>query len=162
MNRVVFGVVFLSFMNAVIAEGNLPVNSNKDLLGCWELVDFSAEAKQKINQIEPWPAKYQWFCFEADGNLFSMMSNKPQKLTSVELKKSFAAIPKTLKYEVVRSGLVKTDQDNGGQTIIWLTSFMGKSVTFDGKLLKQGTLTMGLYSQAKKEAVYWRYLTRLR
>jgi hypothetical protein len=161
-NRIVIFLVGFFLVNAALAEGNSPVNTKEDLLGCWELVDFSAEAKRKINQVEPWPAKYQWFCFEADGTLGSMMSNKPRSVTSAELKKSFAVLPKTLRYEVVRSGLVKTDQDNGGQVIVWLASFMGKDVAFDGKLLKQGTLTMGVYSPAKQDAVYWRYLTKIR
>lgn len=61
-------LVFLS--NATYAQPkNIPLTNAKEITGCWARIDFSGEAKKMLNEIEPWPSRYQWFCFEPDGTL---------------------------------------------------------------------------------------------
>jgi hypothetical protein len=140
---------------------NMPVERAEDIAGCWELIGFSDEAKNQVNEIEPWPAKYQWFCFEPDGTLNTMGSSEYSRQTSEALREAFNALPKDIAYTLLQKGIIKTEQKSVSQTLIWGAVFMGSPVFFDGKVFEKGTFIMSLFSQEKRKNVYYRYLKKV-
>ena len=132
-----------------------------DIVGCWERIDFSEEAKKKINEIEPWPIRYQWYCFETDGTLYTYGSTDYTKQTSTSLREMFKLVPKEISYSFPQKGIIKTEHRSGKQTIIWASTFMGNTVSFDQKTIEKGTLIMALYDSQKNKPVYYRYLKRV-
>ncbi len=140
---------------------NTPVTNAKEITGCWERVDFSEDAKKMLNEMEPWPIRYQWFCFEVDGTLLSYMSSKPANMTSVELREMFKPLPKTFTYSVLPQSLIKTEALSGKETLYWASAFLGATRAFDQKVIEKGTLIMSLFDHKKNKPVYWRYLKRI-
>lgn len=140
---------------------NPPVKTAEDIIGCWERIDFSEEAKKQINEIEPWPIRYQWFCFEPDGTLCTLGASSYSKQTSKTLREAFNLLPKEITYTVLQDGIIKTEQKSVQQNIIWGANFMGKTVLFDGKIIESGTLFMSIFSQEKQKNIYYRYLKKL-
>ena len=140
---------------------NAPVERAEDIIGCWERVDFSEEAQKQINEVEPWPIRYQWFCFEPDGTMYTYGSSTYSKQTSESLHEAFKALPKDITYTILQKGIVKTEQKSAQQTLIWGANFMGNSVLFDGKVLEKGTFFMSIFSQERRKNVYYRYLKKI-
>lgn len=140
---------------------NTPVTSTKEITGCWERVDFSDEAKKMMNEIEPWPIRYQWFCFESDGTLSTYGSSKSVNLTAAQLREQLKSLPKTFTYSVLPQSIIKTEALSGKETLHWGAAFLGTSRAFDQKVIEKGTLIMSLFDQKKNKPVYWRYLKRV-
>jgi len=69
-------------------EGGPP--SKKELIGYWKMV---ALPNPKINKENPWPLPYQWFFFNKNGKVYSMMMSDDKSFTSTELKEIFEALP---------------------------------------------------------------------
>ena len=98
----IFLLLLVLLSNAASAQvQNTPVTDAKEIIGCWERVDFSDEAKKMMNEIEPWPIRYQWFCFESDGTLSTYASSKPANLTAAQLRDLLKSLPKTFSYSVL-------------------------------------------------------------
>lgn len=144
-----------------LAAPNLPVKSAEDIVGCWERIDFSEEAKKQINEIEPWPIRYQWFCFEQDGTLYTYGATSYSKQSSETLREAFKSLPKDITYTVLQDGIIKTEQKSAQQSLIWGAHFMGNTVLFDGKILEKGTLFMSIFSQEKRKSIYYRYMKKV-
>ncbi len=153
--------LFCLLYPAIALALNPPVETAADIIGCWERVDFSEAAQKQINEIEPWPIRYQWFCFESDGTLYTYGSSVYSKQTSTSLREAFKSLPKEITYSVLQKGIIKTEQKSAQQTLIWGGNFMGNPVFFDGKVFEQGTFIMSLYSQKKQKNIYYRYLKRV-
>ena len=156
-------VLFALFALSLGAKAdNLPVQSMKDIEGCWERIVFSEPVKKQMNPVEPWPAPYQWFCFEADGTYSSVMSTQPIKTSATELRQAFKALPKSFRYTVEPNGFIKTEALNGQETYYWASAFLGQDVNFDNKTLRKGTLIMSIPSEDGSTGIYWRYLNRVK
>lgn len=140
---------------------NTPLKSAKDIEGCWERVVFSEAVKKQMNPVDPWPAPYQWFCFDADGTYSSLMSTNPSKISAAELRSMFKTLPQTFRYAVLPKGFVKTEAINGQETYYWASGFLGQDTYFDNQIIRKGTLIMSVPSQDGKTGIYWRYLTRV-
>ena len=140
---------------------NTPVANAKEITGCWERIDFSDDAKKMMNEIEPWPIRYQWFCFEADGTLLTYMSSKPSSMTSTQLREMFKPLPKTFTYTVLPQSIIKTEALSGKETLHWASAFLSTTRAFDQKVIEKGTLILSLFDQKKNKPVYWRYLKRV-
>jgi len=155
----------LFFYSTFASALNPPIKTPEDIIGCWERINFSKDAQDKINEIEPWPGRYQWFCFDADGNFSSMASTRPQNVTSKSLQEAFAILPKETKYTIIQRGIVKTVQifqnSTSKQIIHWGANFLGRSVFFDNKTIKKGTLIMSIYDPEKQKNVYHRYMIKI-
>lgn len=149
------------FFPTIASAQNIPVERAEEITGCWELISFSDEVKKQINEIEPWPAKYQWFCFESDGTLNTLGSSEPSKQTSETLREAFNTLPKDITYSVLQSGIIKTEQKSVQQTLFWGAFFMGKPVLFDGKIFEKGTLIMSIFNPVKRKNIYYRYLKKV-
>lgn len=156
-------LLLLAFLsNTTYAQTqNTPVTSAKEITGCWERIDFSDVAKKMLNEIEPWPIRYQWFCFEPDGTLLTYMSSKPAIMTSAQLRELFKSLPKTFTYSVLPQSIIKTEALSGKETLPWGAAFLGTTRAFDQKVIDKGTLIMSLFDQKKNKPVYWRYLKRV-
>lgn len=156
-------LILLCFIHPALAYAvNQPVENASEIVGCWERVDFSEQAKKTLNEIEPRPIRYQWFCFEPDGTLYSANSSTYEKQTSKSLREAFKSLPKDITYTLVEKGILKTEQKSAKQTIIWGAKFMGGSpVSFDGKVFDKDTFIMTLISKEKQQVVYYRYLKRI-
>ena len=160
--RSIFLLLLVLLSNAASAQAqNTPVTSAKEITGCWERVDFSDEAKKMMNEVEPWPIRYQWFCFEPDGALSTYGSSKPANLTAAQLHDLLKSLPKTFSYSVLPQSIIKTEALSGKETLHWGAAFLGTSRAFDQKVIEKGTLIMSLFDQKKNKPVYWRYLKRV-
>lgn len=159
----IFCLLLLALLSsATYAQAqNTPVTSAKDITGCWERIDFSDDAKKKMNEIEPWPVRHQWFCFEVDGTLLTYMSSKPSSITSAQLHEMFKPLPKTFTYSVLPQSIIKTEALSGKETLHWASAFLGTTRAFDQKVIEKGTLIMSLFDQKENKPVYWRYLKRV-
>lgn len=140
---------------------NPPVERAEEVIGCWERINFSEKAQKMLNEIEPWPLPYQWFCFEPDGTLYSLNTSSYSKHTSVSLREAFKVIPKDVTYTILQKGILKTEQKSAQQTLVWGANFTGNKSLFDGKVIEKGTLFMSLYNQKKEKNVYYRYLKKI-
>lgn len=150
----------LSFATPATAQ-NRPITNAQDIVGCWERIDFSEEAQKMLNEIEPWPVRYQWFCFEPDGRLSTMSSTTPIETTAAELRKVMDTLPRTFSYTVLPQSIMKTEMLSGKETLYWASAFLGASRAFDQKVVEEGTLIMSLFDRKKNKPVYWRYLKRV-
>ena len=160
-------LLFLCYLySSPIFALNPPVQSPSDIVGCWERIDFSKEAQKKVNEIEPWPIRYQWYCFESDGYLHTMGSTKHTTQTSATLHDSFKSLPKETKYTIPQKGIILTVQNipnsTSKQSLTWGANFTGDTVIFDGKTVNKGALIMSLYNKEKQKNVYYRYLVRVK
>ena len=143
------------------AQDNRQVTSSADLVGCWSKVDFSDHAKSKINEIVYPEARFQFFCFEADGTLLTVDSTATIQAKPSELRAAFSELPKVIAYQVAKPGIVVLINKNSNQSTGWLSSFTQRDMQFDGKTIPKDTLTMGLIDMAKQKAVHWRYLVKM-
>ena len=157
-----FNLLFLSLLYpAMIIAQNVPVVRADEIIGCYELIGFSKDARKEINEIDPWPIPYQWFCFEPDGTLYTMGSTKYEKLTSKSLHEIFKELPKDITYTILQPGIIKTEQKSVNQNLIWGGNFMGNTVLFDQTVFEKGTFIMSIFSQEKQKNIYYRYLKKL-
>jgi hypothetical protein len=161
MRKVLLVTLFCLFPALATSATNTPVADKQDIIGCWERIKFSEAANKHLNEVEPWPLPYQWFCFEPDGTLYSLMTSNYSKHTSASLREAFIAIPKDVMYTLPQKGILITDQKSTQQKLVWAAYFTGKKTEFDGKVLEKGTLFMALFSEKKKKNVYVRYLKRV-
>lgn len=153
-------LISLSFATNVQAQ-NTPVANAREIVGCWERIDFSDDAKRRMNEIEPWPIRYQWFCFEPDGTFSTYGASSPAKLTAAQLRDLLKPLPKAFSYSVLPQSIIKTEALSGQETLYWAAAFLGTSRAFDQKVIDKGTLIMSLFDQRKNRPVYWRYLKRI-
>lgn len=160
MRKMLLLLLCLLYPTLALAQ-NYPVKFAADIIGCWERVDFSEEAKKQVNEIEPWPIRYQWFCFEEDGTLSTYGASSYSMQTSETLREVFKSLPKDITYTILQDGIIKTEQKSAQQSIIWGAYFMGKTVIFDEKLFKKGTFIMSIFSQEKQKNIYYRYLKKV-
>ncbi len=159
----IFFLLLLSLVsNASYAQTqNKPITSAEEIFGCWERIDFSDEVKKMMNEIEPWPVRYQWFCFEPDGTLSTYMSSSPNVVTAEQLRESFKLLRKSFTYSVLPRSIIKTEAVSGLETLHWFAAFLGTTRAFDQKVIEKGTLIMSLFDVEKNKPVYWRYLKRI-
>ncbi|OOG47584.1 hypothetical protein [Polaromonas sp. A23] len=154
-------LLLVAFSLSAAAQDNRQVTSTGDLVGCWSKVDFTDQAKSKINEIDYREARYQVFCFEPDGTLRTVDSTIPIQGKSAELRAAFAELPKVIAYQVTQPGIVVLVRKDPNQTTGWVSTFTQRDMQFDGKSIPKDTLTMGLIDVAKQRAVHWRYLVKI-
>lgn len=156
------GALLAMVSTSVLAQ-NSPVTNASEVIGCWERIDFSEEVKKKINEIEPWPARYQWYCFGSDGVLQSLHSSHAQTISSNDLKEAFAQLKDRSEFtwKILPNSFIQTTGKNGKENIFWASGFMGQTYNFDQKVIEKGTLIMSIFDQAKNRPVYYRYLKRI-
>jgi hypothetical protein len=156
-------VIFFLFVNFnTNDEIGAPVKKESQLVGFWKMVPLS---KKGINKINPWPLPYQWFYFDADGKIYSMMLSENKEYTTKELKEIFNLLPKTKTPNyLLEQGFVMIDNpEMKGYVEIWGTNIFAKDI--EG-LAKKGDLIMTLDESNDKSivtgnVVYYRLLRKL-
>lgn len=128
------------------------------LIGFWKKVEFPNVAK--INQINPWPQKYQWFAFYENGKVYSMMSDTDKDYTTKELKKIFNLLPidKTPNYTLNGQFLKIDNKDNKDYEELWGVNLFVIDVN---DFFTKGSLIMSL-DDGKGSPVYYRLLKRIK
>ena len=159
--KAIYFSVIVCFISCKLFAQNNPIIDVTQLHGCWKKINFPDAITKQMNKVDPWPRKYQWYCFEQDGTLSSMHSSVDEKITKEELLRSFAILPKTFSYELGPRGIIKTWDKAGLQTLFWPSAFLGKDVSAEGIFMKKGTLIMSLHSPEQSTPIYYRYLSRI-
>jgi len=141
------------------SHAELPVDSTEDMFGCYKRINFPEQITKKMNSIEPWPAKHQWFCFDYEGNMYSLSQSNDAVYTEEDLWKAFKKLPKDITYTIPKKGIVITVQKSAKQKILWSTRIIkGYFLIIGGKHIPDGSLVMSLYSPKVKKHIYHRYL----
>lgn len=147
---------------AVYAEPK-PLTNKKELVGCYERINFSAELSKLMNEIGYIESPYEWFCFDKNSKFSSMGSTAYEAQTTKGLSKTLDSLPQVFKYDYVTKGVAKIEAVNGQQTLYWQVTFLDKDITTpDGTFIAKNTLIMGLINPETDKVVYWRYLKKLK
>lgn len=165
LTRYTVGLCGLLMLATSVQAEPKPITNKKELVGCYERINFSPEFSKVVNKVEYWDQPYQWFCFEADGKFSMMMSTHYSKITTKELRKTLNSLPQVFKYDYITKGVIKTEAVPGQpeQTLFWQVTFLDKDITTpDGTFVPKNTTIMGLINPNDDKVVYWRYLTKLK
>lgn len=129
----------------------------EELLGFWKNVEIP-NAKN-INQVDPWPQKYQWFAFYENGKVYSMMSDNDYDYTSKKLKEIFTALPfeKTPNYKLDGQFISIDNKEIKDYEEKWGVNLFAKDVN---KFLKKGNLIMSL-DDGEGNVIYYRLLKKI-
>ena len=127
------------------------------LLGFWKKVEIPNE--DKLNQINPWPQKYQWFAFYENGKVYSMMSDKDYDYSSKELKEVFNVLPydKTPNYILNGQFLSIDNKEIKDYEEKWGVNLFAIDVN---DFVKKGNLIMSL-DDGKGNVIYYRLLKKI-
>ena len=128
-----------------------------ELIGFWKKVEIPNE--EKLNQVNPWPQKYQWFAFFENGKVYSMMSDKDYDYTSKELKEVFNVLPfdKTPNYKLDGQFLNIDNKEIKDYQELWGVNLFAIDVN---EFLKKGNLIMSL-DDGKGNVIYYRLLKKI-
>ena len=137
------------------------VQSASELQGCWERMLFPENVMKRLNEVEPWPARYQWFCFEANGRMSMYASHQPLRLSASQLRERMHGTTSTQSYQVMRHGFVQTLEAQHARSTRWLAGFTAIGTSLYGTSIGKGTLVMSVFDPEKRREVYWRYLRRV-
>lgn len=136
-----------------------PITKKSQLNGCWKMIELP---KKDMNKSNPWPLPYQWFYFDANGKVYSMMASEDKEYTSKELKDIFSLLPKnkTPNYTLEGDFVIIDNAESKEYLEIWGTNIFAQDI--DG-LAKEGDLLMTLDESNKKNritgnVVYYRLL----
>ncbi|NRF38325.1 hypothetical protein [Pedobacter foliorum] len=128
-----------------------------ELIGFWKKVEFPNE--EKVNKVNPWPQKHQWFAFYENGKVYSMMSDKDYDYSLKDLKKVFSSLPanKTPNYKLDGQFLTIDNKEIKDYQELWGVNLFAIDVN---DFLKKGNLIMSL-DDGKGNAVYYRLLKKI-
>ncbi|MEP7233674.1 MAG: hypothetical protein ABI778_00130 [Ignavibacteriota bacterium] len=129
-----------------------------ELIGFWKKADLPNE--KKMNKVNPWPLKYQWFAFYENGKVYSMMTDEDHDYTSEELKETFSILPeeKTPNYILDGQFLTIDNKDIKGYQELWGVNLFARDIN---ESFKKGDLIMTL-DGGKEGIVYYRLLKRVK
>lgn len=128
-----------------------------ELIGFWKKKSIPDE--EKINKVNPWPQKYQWFAFYENGKVYSMMSDKDYNYSSKELKELFGLLPANKTPDFKLNGLFLTidNKEIKDYQELWGVNIFAIDVN---ELLKKGNLIMSL-DDGSGNVVYYRLLEKV-
>jgi len=128
-----------------------------ELIGFWKKVEIPNE--DKLNQVNSWPQKYQWFAFYENGKVYSMMSSQDYNYTSKELKEIFSVLPfdKTPNFNLSGQFLTIDNKEIKDYEEVWGVNLFAIDVN---DFLKKGNLIMSL-DDGKGNVIYYRLLKKI-
>lgn|GEM_PF-861433 len=128
-----------------------------ELIGFWKKKNIPDE--EKVNKVNPWPQKHQWFAFYENGKVYSMMSDKDYNYSSKELKELFDLLPANKTPDFKLNGLFVTidNKEIKDYQELWGVNLFAIDVN---ELLKKGNLIMSL-DDGSGNVVYYRLLERV-
>jgi hypothetical protein len=104
-------LIFLTFISFSVfgqknksEAGGAPKLS--ELIGFWKKVEIPNA--DKLNTVNPWPQKYQWFAFYDNGKVYSMMTDSDGDYSIKDLQEIFSLLPsdKTPNYKLYGQFLI--------------------------------------------------------
>ncbi len=152
-------IVFLFISFNIFAQETRPEAGGppkiSELIGFWKKVDTPKE----MNQVNPWPQKYQWFAFYDNGKVYSMMSEKDSDYSAKQLMKIFQLLPidKTPNYKLDGQFLTIDNKEIKDYEELWGVNIFAIDIN---EFLKKGNLLMTL-DDRKGNIIYYRLLKRI-
>ena len=156
-----FLVLFTIFSFSVFGQENKSEAGGppklSELIGFWKKVEIPNE--EKLNTVNPWPQKYQWFAFYENGKVYSMMTDKDSDYSSKDLKEVFSILPadKTPDYKFYGQYLTIDNKEIKDYQEFWGVNLFAIDVN---EFLKKGNLMMTL-DDGKGNVIYYRLLKRI-
>lgn len=128
-----------------------------ELIGFWKKVELPNE--EKLNKVNPWPQKYQWFAFCENGKVYSMMSDKDYNYSAKELKEIFDVLPanKTPNYQYNGQFLTIDNKEIKDYQEFWGVNLFAVDIN---DFLKKGNLIMTL-DDGNGNVIYYRLLKKI-
>ena len=134
------------------------------LAGCWERIHPPADVQPNPNKIEIYPfeePRYQYFCFESGGKLYTYMTTKKPDYSPRKLKKMAMLMPSVERYSIPRDGIVLIKHLDAGTRLHWVTS-VAKVVGVEELYgMRTGDLLMTLRHAKTGEDLYFRHLRKI-
>ena len=141
-----------------------PVSSVSQLAGCWEKVDPPLTENPNPNKIEIYPfeePRYQYFCFESAGKLYTYMTTKKPDYSPRELKRVATALPSVERYSLPKKGLVLIKHQDAKTKLAWVTSIATVVGADELYGMRTGDLLMTLRNTKTGEDLYFRHLRKI-
>lgn len=134
--------------------------SPHEIIGYWKLVSWPGTL-QSMNKINPWPLPYQYFAFYADGQHISIMVSQEETPTP----ETFDFVKSTFKgknptYTWAQNFIIVTQPEIENYQEIWGMNIIRKSKP--PLPMAEGDIIMSLAGGENGEAVYYRWLTRIK
>jgi len=160
-------------MNAPsLAEGDwdfVLISEETDLIGCWQRVMYPADVMRTMNKIQIYDEgvesfDYQYFCFQENNELYTLLSNSPERsdLSAAELLKFMKIFPCVERYQLVGRGVVLIEHLDANQKATWLTStVVGSEEAGTTSTIQIGDLLMTIRNFETGEDLYYRQLRRV-
>ncbi len=129
-----------------------------ELIGFWKKVD--APELEKLNTENPWPQKYQWFAFDKNGKVYSMMSTQDDNYSSKQLEEIFTNLPydETPDYKLEGQFLTIDNKEIKDYQEVWGVNLFAIDIN---SFIKKGNLIMTL-DDGNGQPVYYRLLEKIK
>lgn len=133
----------------------------EEILGVWELIPYPPEIQAKVNKVNPWPARFQYFVILGDGRITWMMTNqKPEGLNEKSLIETFKQLPGWNHFDFKNGFIEITYPDIPGLKELWSTQIITKFMTPMGLEHRPGDMLMSL-DDGHGGVIYRRLLRRM-
>lgn len=128
-----------------------------ELIGFWKKIELPNE--EKLNKVNPWPQKHQWFAFYKSGKVYSMMTANDHDYSVNDLEKIFSILPKdkTPDYKLEGQFLTIDNKEIKDYQELWGVNLFAIDIN---EFLKKGNLLMSL-DDGEGNVIYYRLLKRL-
>lgn len=136
--------------------------TREEVLGIWEMVPLAPEIQARVNVVNPWPAKYQYFVLLSDGRITWMVTDrKPDDPSKGGLIAAFNRLPGWNRFEFVGKGvLVVSYPDIPRLRELWSVQIVTKPFALLGVEHRPGDMLMSL-DDGHGRPVYRRLLRRM-
>lgn len=153
-------LAMLSFFSVKAQENNSEAGGPpklSELIGFWKKVELPQE--KELNKVNPWPQKFQWFCFQANGKVYSMMSDTDHDYSSTDLERIFDMLPadKTPDYNFDGQFLTIDNKEIKNYKELWGVNLFAVDLN---EIIKKGNLIMSL-DDSNGNVIYYRLLKRI-
>jgi hypothetical protein len=131
-----------------------------ELIGFWKKIEIPNV--ENLNQVNPWPQKYQWFAFYENGKVYSMTSDIEAEYSAKELKEVFKMLPskKTPNFKLNGQFLKIDNKEIKDYIELWGVNLFAKDVN---DFLKKGNLLMTLDDgKGNGNVIYYRLLEKIK
>lgn len=156
-------LILLIYSHPAFGEDKpLPVKHLEEIVGCWKRINFTPNEMAKFNKKEPWPLKYQWFCFYSNGDLKTMMATKDETPKENDLLNALSILPSPMRCSIPKQGIIYTTHKDTNEKLYWVSEFFSQDSQVGSQEIKKGTLLMTLRNFSSGQDVYYRFLERIK
>ncbi len=158
----ILAIILMIFSVSIYAKGNSsdiggPPKLN-EIIGFWQKIEHPNE--KKVNKVNPWPLKYQWFGFYKNGKVYSMMTSEDTTYTAKELDEIFKSLPeeRVPNYKLNGQFIYIDNKEIKNYLEVWGINLLRKNAS---ATLKKGMLIMTL-DDGKGNVIYYRILKKVK